>query len=356
MYVVTGHGCAYGLRGRSGLLHKSWRFVTNDPELAKALSRKCPGPSPWHVHEVVGGNVTKQSQNYPVQLAKVILSWLRKLVKLNGDALRYLPDEKPSMYAWRVSCAHDQWEPAGVFDIPLECEVFFLDVVRDATIWRQSLVEAERWLGTASDRNRNVSEDSPLFSRIGEHVPWDIARIQVSRTPAARRFPTNVLKPVTHRAQVLWYADDSIEIESEAMKDVSRHSLRFSRPVKLAIFIFGVAPESAFEPSGQPAASAPASGSLPSPSGPARSLAPAGTDAGSGSASSSALAPPPLRGRRPRRVPARAPKAGASSTPRWRAPATSFPRRITARSSGSDGAGGNLRRPARSVAIGPALS
>ena len=152
VFVVTGHGCAFNLRGANGgLLRKTWRFVTNDPGLAEILSRKCPGESPWHVHEICQGKSTTNSQNYTVEMARSVLKRAQELVKSCGDVLRYLPDEKPSKHFWKVSCAHEQWEPAGLFNAPLENKVFFLDLVRDSVIWRRTLVAAERWLGTAAD-------------------------------------------------------------------------------------------------------------------------------------------------------------------------------------------------------------
>ena len=222
VYVRTGQGCAYGLLGRGGkLMKKTWRFVTNDPGLAEALSHKCPGVSPWHQHEVCQGSSTTGSQNYPIRLARAVLRRVRALVIRRGDALRYLPDEKPTMFNWQVSCGLDAWEPAGLFDSPLEAEVFYLDAVKDHVVWRRLLEAAEKWVGNSADRSRNLPEASELYKQVNTLCPWDLARVQICRTPAARRFPTNLTKPFTHRAHILWYADDTIDIETEALKDLS---------------------------------------------------------------------------------------------------------------------------------------
>ena len=96
-----------------------------------------------------------------------------------------------------------------MFDAPLELEVFYLDVVKDVVAWRDVLIEAERWLGTSSDRARVLDEQAGLHDNIKALVPWQVARIQIARSPAARRMPVNIPGRVTHRACVLWYADDT---------------------------------------------------------------------------------------------------------------------------------------------------
>ena len=115
-----------------------------------------------------------------------MLRRVQALVKFHGDVLRFLPDDKPVKHAWKVSCADSEWESPGVFDSPLEFEVFYLDVSRDDVSWRSVLSQAEVWMGTSTDRSRNVEEDSELFSAVKSLCPWDIARVQVARTPMAR--------------------------------------------------------------------------------------------------------------------------------------------------------------------------
>ena len=253
VFCVTANGCAFGLRARSGkFLAKKWRFVTNDRALSETLCRKCPGESQWHQHERCEGSNTRESQNYPVPLAHTVLRRVRALVIERGDSLRYLPDtDKPTKYSWRVAEA-DTWAPADERDVPIEAEVFYLDVVKDEVAWRAVMEEAESAFSTASDRNLVALPGQSVYERVKALCPWEIARVLVVRAPAARRLPTNITTPFTHRACVLWYTDGSLEVESQATRDLLRAGTRFVRPCKLGIFIFGTAPESSFDADGTP--------------------------------------------------------------------------------------------------------
>ena len=74
-------------------------------------------------------------------------------------------------------------------------------------------------------------------------VPWDIHRVQLAKQPKANRF--GGLGPEltqTHRATVLWLTDERVTFETARLADASA-SARFPAPVRVGIFIFGIAPE-----------------------------------------------------------------------------------------------------------------
>ena len=73
-YFVKADQCEFGKtvkeKGREHLIQKTTGFLTNSPEIAKELSRRCSGD---HQHiQLKGGNLTKQAQVYPPELCKAI--------------------------------------------------------------------------------------------------------------------------------------------------------------------------------------------------------------------------------------------------------------------------------------------
>ena len=72
--LVTADQCAYGLtvkvKGKERIVRKTTKFLTNSPEIAKELSRRCPQN---HEHmQLKGGNYCRQAQRYPPELCEAI--------------------------------------------------------------------------------------------------------------------------------------------------------------------------------------------------------------------------------------------------------------------------------------------
>ena len=61
----------------------------------------------------------------------------------------------------------------------------------------------------------------------------------MSLQPLTHRFLSHI--PHTHRAWVLWYNDDTIDVGIEDLGELRYPRSRFIRPVRLAIFVFGFA-------------------------------------------------------------------------------------------------------------------
>ncbi|CAK0911327.1 unnamed protein product, partial [Prorocentrum cordatum] len=88
-YETLVAGCAYGLRcPRSGLLlPKVWRICSTDPELQKAIGKRCsnrPGRHDNHEHgEIIGGEVVAATAFYPEALCK---AWAKRTLRAGGGA------------------------------------------------------------------------------------------------------------------------------------------------------------------------------------------------------------------------------------------------------------------------------
>ncbi|CAK0846211.1 unnamed protein product [Prorocentrum cordatum] len=80
-------GCAYGLRcpRRGLLLPKVWRICSTDPELQKAIGKRCsnrPGRHDNHEHgEILGGKVVAATAFYPEALCK---AWAKRILRAGG--------------------------------------------------------------------------------------------------------------------------------------------------------------------------------------------------------------------------------------------------------------------------------
>jgi len=92
----------------------------------------------------------------------------------------------------------------------------------------------------SSVRQITLTEGNDLYHNISDLIPWEIARIQLARAPAARRLPTNF--PFTHRAGVFLHNDSSITVESEDIQNITFPRQKFAKPVKLGIIVYGQAP------------------------------------------------------------------------------------------------------------------
>ena len=61
--------------------------------------------------------------------------------------------------------------------------------------------------------------------------PWEMAKVQIYKLPKGRRFPLNIEAPVTHRAAILLYNDNTVEIESEPLSGARQDGQCESRTV-----------------------------------------------------------------------------------------------------------------------------
>ena len=96
-----------------------------------------------------------------------------------------------------------------------------------------------------------VKEDTAFYEQITQLVPWKVKQIQIARNPKVRRLPLQLMsqEAVTHRAAVLQLNTGHIQIETEVVDDIKRSpGARFDTAVAYAVFIFGEAPVTSYNP------------------------------------------------------------------------------------------------------------
>ena len=194
-----GHMCAFNLRDPyDQLLKKPTGWLGDIPEVLDTLAVQCSGG-----HErgqCMGGRTTKLAQVYTVELAQAFVSGLLK-------ALRRCGDERLCVYAENS----DERPPTHTGSPP----IYFVDVNRHEDSWRPLLVEAESQLRSMVSTTITL-KPSPFMEQVKVLVPWEIARVQLSRTPKQRRLPTEVIQEgAKHRGAALLYNDS---------KSISSHS------------------------------------------------------------------------------------------------------------------------------------
>ena len=69
-------------KGETGLVSKATKFLTNSPEIAKRLDKKCDEHCKTKKHLAIWGSRAKLAQQYPIDLCKAVTTGLdmKKLV------------------------------------------------------------------------------------------------------------------------------------------------------------------------------------------------------------------------------------------------------------------------------------
>ncbi|CAE7320438.1 RE1, partial [Symbiodinium microadriaticum] len=116
-------------------------------------------------------------------------------------------------------------------------EVWYAPPVDAPEEWMSFLESLEKRLGRS--RYYYMSEDSQEMRRLKQLVPWELTRAQVYANPVTRRLPPDV--PYTHRGAAMILNDGQLMIESEDLSEVRQPRLRFSTPVRIAVFFYGIA-------------------------------------------------------------------------------------------------------------------
>ena len=219
--------CQFGMTGRHGLpMLKRVRFISTHKHFTDTLNRKCDFS---HEHEAVAGSNTALSAAYPPDLADAICRAYLEIKEEEDFGLKHTWDtyEPRSSYFVDVDRTEDKWMP-------------LFDLVQEQLARK---VQSSMFLDPSTD----------LFRKIQALTPWQIANVQLSHLPKAKRVRPGLEK--CHRASVMMLNDGSLTIETEYLPDAQAPRERFVTPVRWAIFILGYAPGEPKEPS--PAALAP---------------------------------------------------------------------------------------------------
>ena len=208
VYLVRGHSGAYGGTNSNGdPIKKTYQWLTNSKELADAVSRKLDQDQLRECVPLVGEEVGL-SATYPTRLCQAILRAIR------SEAKKRCPQ--------RFLKVH---------------EIYYQEPVQDPAARGEILQDTKNIFSTTTTKALNLSDTDRLYSKISQLVPWEIVRIQITRTPVVRRIPKDI--DFTHRGAAIEYHDGLIEIESEPLDGLHFPRQRFKRAVAFAVLWYG---------------------------------------------------------------------------------------------------------------------
>ena len=262
LYYDYGNMCAYGLRGRNGgLICKPTGWLSNNPALLASVTHKCNG---LHEHEECMGGNAKLAAVYTKQLAKSLVDAFTSEMQDLGDE-RFILATSASSSATSFPTSSSSRRPTTPSRAPLTpmpgtpmpgtpawpvpstpgpgpmLEDDHVSLQKDPDSWRPLLKEAaERLEGKVAVAAE--IKPSAFLEQVKALVPWHISFAQIYRTPKTRRLPTQRMlnvPDITHRGAALLYHDNTIEVESQALEDLTNPNSRFERSVRVAIFIYG---------------------------------------------------------------------------------------------------------------------
>ncbi|CAK9056884.1 Heat shock protein sti1-like, partial [Durusdinium trenchii] len=104
--------------------------------------------------------------------------------------------------------------------------------------WNEALDMANSTFQATRYKQFVLPVSDPLFKKAWELTQWNhMERVQIAWQPITWRFPTHV--PHTHRAAAMRYTDGTMEVIEEDLGKLRHPRARFTKPVQLAIFMFG---------------------------------------------------------------------------------------------------------------------
>ena len=211
---VTGDAGAYGAENRDGWpTQKPHRWITNSKTLAENLSKKMT-PEQKLYTKPVEGKETAPSGEYCDGLVNAILAGLQQEAKARN----------PQRF-------HAQKNSA---------KVFYVKPFHDEDAWKDILDEAERRFTNTYKKPIILGESDELMPKIQQLVPWEISRVQLAWTPAARRWPIDV--SFTHRGCALRTMPGAFRLEHEDENSVKYPQQRFTESIRVGIFFYMALP------------------------------------------------------------------------------------------------------------------
>ena len=209
VWTVTFHAGAFGASVNGNKIIKPMTLIGNVPGLDQELHRLLSTEEKAQCVPIEG-KLTRPSQEYPDELVRVILRRLRLEVAFR----------EPHRFA-----------PRQVYAIATPST--------DLTAWDDIMKQITESFDRSSKQPFLIDPTSQLGGRISDLARMDLVRIQAASTPTTRRMPTNVLLDITHRAAVLDFNDGTRSYELDGLADLQFPKQRFTKPVKVALFLFG---------------------------------------------------------------------------------------------------------------------
>ncbi|CAE6914982.1 pnp [Symbiodinium natans] len=119
-------------------------------------------------------------------------------------------------------------------------DVMYARPLNDPETWKQVLNEIEQRFSNTHKKPFNLNPGDPLREVLSQLVPWQLERVQAAWTPQSRRWPQDI--PFTHRGAALMLTTGEVAIESEDLSQVTYPKQRFAKPIRVAVFFYGVYP------------------------------------------------------------------------------------------------------------------
>ena len=203
---------AYGAEDSEGFpIIKTHKWLTNSLTIAEELCRRMT-PEQKQFARAIEGRETEASGHYCDGLVDAILRGLAKEAQVR-DPARFVKAN----------------------------QAFYVQPSHNEQLWGNILDELEHRFENTHKRPYNMFPSDPLYGEIEKLIPWKLERVQVTWTPQARRWPTDI--PFTHRGAVLKTTAGKILLEHEDLAAITYPKQRYAEPIRLGLHFFGVAPE-----------------------------------------------------------------------------------------------------------------
>ena len=209
VWSVTADAGAFGASVEGYPIGKPFRFVGDMAGLDTVLGQRLT-PQQRAQCVPVQGSLTHASQEYPEQLCRAVLQFLRDF-----EAARH-----PVRF-----CTHHPVLPVQ-------------SPTTDLSQWNDIVEHVEGSYHSKSGRPYYIPIDTDLGKKVQDLFRLDASKIQVVATPTTRRIPSNVDEYFT-RAAFLYYNDGEKAVEVEDLDKIMFPKQRFSKPVRFAIFAYG---------------------------------------------------------------------------------------------------------------------
>ena len=241
---VTCDAGAYGAETSDGWpIQKPHKWVTNSQPIAQRLQHRLTEEQKYYT-KAIEGKDTKASGEYCNGLACAILEGLQEEARQrNPQRFHVYRTHNLPKYdnGANNTLANDQ-----VTTLPMTTnKVYYVAPSSDLQRWGELLDEIERRFMNTFKRPFYINEGDALMAEIQNLVPWEITQVQATWTPAARRLPLNF--PYTHRGCVFRTTSGNVGIEHEDLGAIAYPKQRFLEPIRVALFIYGIAPDDAAE-------------------------------------------------------------------------------------------------------------
>lgn len=189
---------------------KAFRIVGNMPGLDDVLARRLTVDQRQQCVPIEG-SMTRQSQVYPEEMCWSIVGFLRQ----------YVQQQQPHRFCQPYQA------------LPVQ------QPVADLSQWDHVASQLDITYDRSSRRPYEVGLDTDMGKNIQNLLRMDASKIQVVSNPTTRRFPplTDSFPPT--RAAFLMFSDGTRTVEMEDMEEVQFPRQRFSKAVRIGVFVFG---------------------------------------------------------------------------------------------------------------------